>query len=67
MSLSLNQATTDRPQNLLMRRPNIPSQFKGTGTMSVPFVGDVKTTVYFDYAGQRQRFDQKGFGGKLGS
>ena len=36
---------------------------QGTGNMTVPFLGDVPTTFYFDYAGQRQRFDQKTFGG----
>ena len=43
-------------------RPNVPDAFTGNGTMIV-FGFGTPTVMYFDYAGQRQRFDQQAFGG----
>jgi hypothetical protein len=38
--------------------PSVSNDFTGTGRAKVPFFGWVPTTYYFDYSGQRQRFDQ---------
>jgi hypothetical protein len=43
-------------------RPNVPDAFTGNGPMIV-FGFGTPTVMYFDYAGQRQRFDQQAFGG----
>ena len=45
------------------RMPHVSNEFTGTGKMRIPIIGNVPTTFHFDYAGQRQRFDQKVWGG----